>query len=151
MEIERKFLIADLQLVPTPSDRSLIKQAYLRADSTCAVRIRIRGDKSYLTIKGASSESGMSREEFEYEIPLSDAERMIKMCPNECIIKERLLIPYKGHTWEVDVFHGRHEGLVLAEVELSDESESVDLPLWVGREVTGDPRYYNSYLINHTI
>ena len=145
-EIERKFLVAgDFRSEATGKTR--IVQGYICSEKGRTVRVRIRGDKGYLTVKGAASSSGLSRYEFEREVPLEDAEQMLRLCEQESINKERYLVPYKGHTWEVDVFHGHNEGLILAEIELSREDEPFERPSWLGKEVTGDRRYYNSVLM----
>lgn len=121
-------------------------QGYLPGDGLTTVRIRIAGDAAWLTIKGPTS--GASRLEFEYPLPLDDAEQMLgELCGSEVIDKTRYKISHAGHIWEVDLFHGDNRGLVLAEVELDSESEAVELPPWVTREVTGDPRYYNVNLL----
>ena len=145
-EIERKFL--------TTSDgwqRDAIGipyvQGYISRGTGRTVRIRIAGDKAFLTIKGAVS--GISRAEFEYPIPLDDARELLRLCEGPIIKKKRFHIPFQGHLWEVDLFEGENSGLIVAEVELSHSDENVSLPPWVGREVTGDPRYYNSNLTVH--
>lgn len=111
--------------------------------------IRIRGEEGFLTIKGASDEKGLSRYEFEQKIPLVDAERLLELCEPGAIDKVRYLVPRGSHTWEVDVFHGANEGLILAEIELSSEDEPFEKPAWLGKEVSGDRRYYNSMLTKH--
>lgn len=128
------------------TSKTRIVQGYICSEMGRTVRVRIRDDKGYLTVKGAASSSGLSRYEFEREVPLEDAEQMLRLCEQESINKERYLVPYKGHTWEVDVFHGHNEGLILAEIELSREDEPFERPSWLGKEVTGDRRYYNSVL-----
>ncbi len=148
MEIERKFLVPDLSLLPKPVRSCRIVQAYLRADREAVVRIRIIDAEAFLAVKGKSDASGCCREEFEYPIPKQDAEAMLSLCLPNRIEKTRLLIEHAGHRWEVDVFAAAHAGLVLAEIELSRVDESFVLPPWVGREVRGDTRYYNAYLIN---
>lgn len=146
LEIERKFLVkGDFRAEATSCTR--IVQGYLCLDQGKSVRVRIRGEKGYLTIKGAASENGLSRYEFEREIPLEDAERMFRLCEPGSIDKERYLVPVGNHTWEVDLFHGSNEGLILAEIELKSETEPFELPDWVGEEVTGDTRYYNAQLM----
>lgn len=129
------------------TSKTRIVQGYICSEKGRTVRVRIRDDKGYLTVKGAASSSGLSRYEFEREVPLEDAEQMLRLCEQESINKERYLVPYKGHTWEVDVFHGHNEGLILAEIELSREDEPFERPSWLGKEVTGDRRYYNSVLM----
>ena len=145
-EIERKFLVAgDFRSEATGKTR--IVQGYICSEKGRTVRVRIRGDKGYLTVKGASSPSGLSRYEFEREVPLEDAEQMLRLCEPGAIDKERYLVPCGQHTWEVDVFHGSNEGLILAEIELSAEDEPFERPAWLGKEVSGDRRYYNSMLM----
>lgn len=147
-EIERKFLVEG-DFLSEATSKTRIVQGYICSEKGRTVRVRIRDDKGYLTVKGAASSSGLSRYEFEREVPLEDAEQMLRLCEQESINKERYLVPYKGHTWEVDVFHGHNEGLILAEIELSREDEPFERPSWLGKEVTGDRRYYNSVL-THT-
>ena len=123
-----------------------IKQGYLSTDKNAVVRVRVKNDKAYLTIKG--SNSGIARLEFEYEIPLDEANEMLeKLCQKPVIDKTRYLINYENHTWEVDIFYGDNEGLVVAEVELSREDEHINLPSWVKEEVSHDDRYFNSNLM----
>ncbi|WP_025001794.1 CYTH domain-containing protein [Prevotella dentasini] len=144
-EIERKFLVhksVDWKAMAKSSSR--IRQGYFDAVNT--VRIRIRDDRGYLTIKGPSRDGGLSRYEFEREITLREAEELMQLCEPGIIEKRRYLIDFGGHTFEVDEFHGDNEGLVMAEVELSDESESFDRPAFLGQEVTGDRRFYNSHM-----
>lgn len=109
--------------------------------------MRIAGTKAYITIKGEVR--GISRAEFEYAVPVEDARAMLPLCDGPLVQKTRHLIPHEGHVWEVDVFHGENEGLTVAEIELKDERQEIPLPGWVGREVTGDLRYYNSSLSRH--
>lgn len=145
-ETERKFLLKD-----SSWNNGVIgtayKQGYLISSKERTVRIRIAGDKGYITIKGPGIEGSLTIAEYEYEIPLLDAEEMFTtLCEPEKIEKTRYKIPFEQHLWEVDVFHGSNEGLIMAEVELADEHESVILPPWIGTEVTHDPRYFNSRL-----
>lgn len=150
VEIERKFLVkGDFRREATSSSR--ITQGYICSRPGRTVRVRIRGERGYLTIKGATDARGMSRQEFEYEIPVADAERLMALCEPGAIDKERFLVPRGKHTWEVDLFHGANEGLVLAEIELASEEEPFERPDWLGEEVTGDRRYYNSELTKHPI
>ena len=144
-EIERKFLVSG-SFLPFAVSSSRIVQGYICSARGRTVRVRIRGEKGYLTIKGPSDEAGVSRYEFEREIPLADAEELLKLCEPGVIDKVRYLVPVGHHTWEVDVFHGDNEGLVVAEVELRSADEPFERPGWLGREVTGDRRYYNSML-----
>lgn len=147
-EIERKFIVrGDFSKDVYCSQR--IVQGYISSQPGRTVRVRIRNEKGYLTIKGPSDEKGMSRYEFEQEIPLTDAEQLLKLCEPGAIDKVRHLVRAGCHTWEVDVFHGANEGLIMAEIELSTEDEPFALPTWIGKEVTGDRRYYNSMLTKH--
>ena len=148
LEIERKFLVTgDFSRQVTSAQR--IVQGYICSDAGRRVRVRIRGEEGFLTIKGASDEKGLSRYEFEQKIPLADAEELLKLCEPGAIDKVRNLVPAGKHTWEVDVFHGDNEGLVLAEIELESEDEPFGRPEWIGQEVSGDRRYYNSMLTKH--
>ena len=145
LEIERKYLI-DLEKISPLENGIRIKQGYLSTDKNAVVRVRVKNDKAYLTIKG--SNSGIARLEFEYEIPLDEANEMLeKLCQKPVIDKTRYLITHENHTWEVDVFYGDNEGLVVAEVELSSEDEHINLPSWVKEEVSHDDRYFNSNLM----
>ncbi|MDR1682691.1 MAG: CYTH domain-containing protein [Candidatus Symbiothrix sp.] len=145
IEIERKFLVKG-DFHPFSSKKERIVQAYLSVDPERTVRIRIKGEKAFITIKGASNAKGFSRLEFEYPVPVSDAEKMLELAIFQIIDKERHYVPFNNHLFEVDVFHGNHEGLVIAELELTTENEAFDRPDWLGEEVTGDERYYNVYL-----
>lgn len=146
-EIERKFLV-NRQLLILPENGQRIVQGYIKTQSRTAVRVRIKGDRGFLTIKGENR--GAVRSEFEYEIPLADAEAMLgELCAKPIIDKIRYEIPFGAHLWELDVFTGDKEGLWVAEVELGAECESFEKPVWLGEEVTGDKRYYNSSLIEH--
>ncbi|MDD2895088.1 MAG: CYTH domain-containing protein [Aliarcobacter sp.] len=147
LEIERKYLV-DLQKIGTLENGSRIKQGYLSTNKEAVVRVRVKNDKAYLTIKG--SNIGVTRLEFEYEIPLDEANDMLdKLCQKPVIDKTRYLINYENHTWELDIFYGENEGLVVVEVELSSEDETIILPSWVKEEVTTDARYYNSNLMKN--
>lgn len=144
-EIERKFLVkGDFSKEVISSQR--IVQGYICSQPGRTVRVRIHGEKGFLTIKGPSDDKGLSRYEFEQEIPLADAEQLLKLCEPGAIDKVRHLVPIGQHVWEVDVFHGANEGLVMAEIELSSEDEPFEKPAWLGEEVSGDRRYYNSML-----
>ena len=145
-EIERKFLVTDPSVVDGLSG-IVIRQGYLSRVPERAVRIRRKGARGVITIKGASS--GASRSEWEYEIPADDADAMLAICEGPVLDKTRFEIEMAGRTWEVDVFAGANEGLVLAEVELDSEDAVVELPAWVGLEVTDDARYYNANLSRH--
>jgi CYTH domain-containing protein len=148
MEIERKFLVkGEYKSQAVRSSR--IVQGYLSSVTGRTVRIRIRGEKGYITVKGKSNESGLSRYEWEKEIPLNEAEELLLLCEPGAIDKTRYEILVGKHIFEVDEFYGDNEGLTLAEVELESEGESYEKPEWLGEEVTGDRRYYNSSLTKH--
>lgn len=145
-EIERKFLVNDYsyRLLTTGI---LYRQGYISTDPEKVIRVRIVGNGGYLTLKGLSK--GAVRSEFEYEIPLSDAQELISlMCIGPIIEKTRYTMEYEGMTWEIDEFTGDNEGLCIAEIELESEDQAFLLPPWAGREVTHDPRYYNANLVN---
>ena len=147
-EIERKFLVkGDFKSLATKSTR--IIQGYLSSVPERTVRVRVKGDKGFITIKGIGSQSGASRYEWEKEIPVEEVNELLKICEPGVIDKTRFLVPVGKHTFEVDEFYGENEGLILAEVELSSEGESFETPNWIGQEVTGDARYYNSMLMNN--
>jgi len=148
IEIERKFLLKG-DFYPHAIKKVQITQGYLCASAGRTVRVRIKDESAFITVKGPSKKNGFSRAEFEYPIPYSDAVEMMNLC-RSTIEKERYYVPDGNHTFEVDVFHGAHEGLVIAELELSAEGEPFNRPDWLGEEVTGDKRYYNSYLSNHS-
>lgn len=144
-EIERKFLVrGDFRRDASQSVR--IRQGYLCSAPERTVRVRIRGDKAYITVKGLGNATGVSRFEWEKEISVADAEELLKLCEPGMIDKTRYLVNAGAHTYEVDEFHGDNEGLVVAEIELNSENEEFFRPGWLGREVTGDRRYYNSSL-----
>ncbi|WP_346860245.1 CYTH domain-containing protein [uncultured Draconibacterium sp.] len=143
LEIERKYLI-DLDKWEPKNKGLKIKQGYLSVDKERVVRIRTKKDKAYLTIKG--NQQGITRTELEYEVPVSDAETMLRMCLNFPIEKTRYLEKIGGLLWEIDVFEGENSGLYLAEVELEDENQTIELPDWIIKEVSYDHRYFNSWL-----
>ena len=143
-EIEHKYLVHDMSFVAMAVEKHEISQGYLSRDTGRTVRVRIIDDRAVITIKGPAS--GLSRPEFEYDIPVTDAEQMCRLCTGVVIDKHRYIVSDDGNRWEVDVFHGVHEGLVIAELELPSEEYEFRLPTWIGREVTGDRRYYNSVL-----
>lgn len=145
-EIERKFLVADDSWRGgSPGVR--LAQGYLTLDPDRTVRVRLAGENAWLTVKGRTQ--GITRAEFEYAIPPDDARILLGMCLPSVIDKTRHRIDFGGHVWEVDVFHGANEGLVLAEVELDYESANPELPPWIGVEVSDDARYYNANLASH--
>jgi CYTH domain-containing protein len=142
-EIERKFLVADDSWRDGTAGVR-IAQGYLSQDPDRTVRVRLAGENAWLTIKGRTE--GITRAEFEYAIPADDAQELLGLCLPSVIDKTRHEVSFGGHLWEIDVFHGDNEGLVIAEVELADESISPELPPWVGAEVSSDARYFNSCL-----
>jgi len=147
-EIERKFLVTgEFRTLATKSTR--ITQGYLSSVPERTVRVRIKGDKGFITIKGIGSDSGASRYEWEKEIPVSEVDELLKICEPGVIDKTRFLVPAGKHTFEVDEFHGDNEGLIVAEVELASESETFEKPVFLGQEVTGDVKYYNSMLMKN--
>ena len=146
-EIERKFLIQG-DFMPYVTSSTRIEQGYVAKSNELTLRIRTRDEKGYLTIKGRTNEKGMSRSEWEYEIPVDQARELLSFS-NGTISKTRYLVPVGDHTFEVDEFYGENEGLVVAEVELESEDEEYPRPEWLGEEVTGDRRYYNSQLLKH--
>ncbi|MDR1601343.1 MAG: CYTH domain-containing protein [Tannerella sp.] len=145
LEIERKFLVEG-DFAPFVAGSEKIVQGYLCADVERTVRVRISGAGAFLTVKSAPNERGWSRYEFETPIPPADAEEMLTLCIPGTVSKVRHRINAGNHVWEVDVFHGDNEGLIVAEIELDSEDEPFDLPAWLGREVTGDAKYCNAML-----
>ena len=146
-EIEKKFLVSGNEW-RSLSKGTLYKQGYISDEKERVVRIRIGGDRGFLTVKGINK--GATRAEYEYNIPLKDAEEMLQeLCKKPLIEKKRYKISYKGFIWEIDEFYGDNEGLILAEIELSDENQPYEKPYWIGREVTGEKKYFNSNLIKH--
>ncbi len=148
IEIERKFLV-DGDFRSSSVDALHIVQGYLSTSSGATVRVRTMDDKGWLTIKGRTSVSGMSRFEWEKEIPLDEARQLLLLCGSKVIDKMRYVVPFEGHVFEVDEFFGENEGLLMAEVELASEDECFEKPAWLGAEVTGDVRYYNSCLLQN--
>jgi len=145
-EIERKFLVLDDSYKQEAYVSSHIRQGYICSDRGRTVRIRIRDERAYITIKGPSLDGGLSRYEFEQEIPLDDAQKLMTLCEPGIIDKTRWLVKSGEHTFEVDEFHGENDGLVMAEVELKTRDDAPKIPHFIGKEVTGDRRYYNSQL-----
>ena len=148
IEIERKFLVKVSDYKKEAHRKTKIVQGYLTKDPKRTVRVRIRENQGFLTIKGMSSEEGLSRFEWEKEIPINEAKELITLCLPTIIEKTRYEVTYKGVLFEVDEFEGTHSGLVLVEVELNSTEDVFEKPDWVGKEVTGDEKYYNSYLSN---
>lgn len=146
-EIERKFLVKDSRFKELAFSSSRIAQGYICSSRGRTVRVRIRDEKGYLTIKGPAGENGLSRYEWEKEIPLDEAQELMKLCEPGMIDKTRYLVQSGSHVFEVDEFYGENEGLIVAEVELSSEKESFEKPDFIGEEVTGIAKYYNSFLM----
>ena len=146
-EIERKFLVKDDSYKALAYHASRIAQGYICSMRGRTVRVRIRDEKGYLTIKGPADEAGLGRYEWEREIPLQEAKELMNLCEPGMIDKTRYLVQSGKHVFEVDEFYGENEGLTVAEVELSSEDETYEKPDFVGEEVTGDVRYYNSFLM----
>jgi len=146
VEIERKFLVTSDAFKTEAFAQNRIKQGYLSAVPERTVRVRIKGEKGFLTIKGISSESGLSRFEWEKEIPVEEAEKLLLLCEAGVIDKTRFEVKSGNHIIEIDEFYGENEGLIMAEIELQSETESFEKPIWLGEEVTNDKIYYNAYL-----
>lgn len=146
IEIERKFLVKSAAYREGNHSKSTMVQGFLNTDPERTVRIRIQGEIGYITVKGISNETGTTRFEWEDELNLSDARALLKICEPGIIEKTRFEVVIGDHTFEIDEFHGDNEGLVIAEIELQSETESFSKPEWLGQEVTGDKRYYNSNL-----
>lgn len=146
MEIERKFTVDSNKWAEVEKPQPIrIAQSYLSSTPECTVRVRLKAEKAYLTIKGKTS--GISRSEFEYEVPVSEAKEMMETLSNKTLSKLRYEIKVGNHLWEVDVFEGKLAGLIIAEIELSSEDEVFELPDWVVEDVSHDVQYYNSNLI----
>jgi adenylate cyclase len=145
-EIERKFLVKG-PFSKLTEKKIRIRQAYFTTDPMRTIRIRIAGDIGILTFKSIVGQKSFTRKEWEFEIPLKDAEEMLQICLPGVIDKTRHYIPVGSHTYEVDLFHGKNDGLIIAEIELKSEDEEFDKPEWLGEEVTGNPKYYNSNLV----
>jgi len=146
-EIERKFLVKGDEW-RTLATGTVYRQGYLSTKKGCTVRVRLVGDRGYLTIKGSTK--GISRAEYEYPIPAEDAQEMLdNLCEAPLIEKTRYKIEFAGLTWEVDEFAGENQGLIIAEVELTDENKTIELPDWIGKEVSDDSRYFNANLVQH--
>lgn len=146
-EIERKFLVKNSDWKKNAKG-NFFSQGYLSTDPEKTVRVRLEGNKATLTVKGLTT--GISRPEFEFDIDFNQARQMLDtLCRNTCLTKIRYRIPYCGHTWEIDEFLGENTGLVVAELELQSEDEVFEKPQWLGEEISGDFRYYNSMLVSH--
>jgi len=145
-EIERKFLVVSEDFKNEAFKNSRIKQGFLNSDPERTVRLRITGDKAFLTIKGKSSKNGLSRFEWEKEIDINEAEALFELCEPGIIEKTRYLVKAGDFVFEIDEFYGENEGLKVAEIELNKETDTFEKPQWLGREVTGEIKYYNSQL-----
>ena len=145
-EIERKFLVKNHDFKNEATSSSIIRQAFISRHPERTVRVRQYGDKGFLTIKGKSSADGTTRMEWEKEIPLNEAKQLFDLCESGEIYKERYLVQLKGFTFEIDEFFGENQGLIIAEIELHSANQVFLKPAWLGKEVTGDVRFYNSQL-----
>jgi adenylate cyclase len=146
IEIERKFLVKSEEFKAISFAKNEISQGYLNSNPERTVRVRIKGNQGYLTIKGKGNETGLSRLEWEVEIPFDEAKMLLNLCESGVISKMRYEVKFGNHVYEVDEFFGENEGLVLAEIELKSEEEAFEKPDWLGEEVTNNEKYYNSYL-----
>lgn len=146
IEIERKFLVSSEEFKTLAFASHRIAQGYLNSNPERTVRVRIKGDKGFLTIKGKGNASGMSRFEWEKEIPADEAKQLLTLCESGVIDKTRFEVKVGSHLFEVDEFYGDNEGLIVAEIELVSETENFERPIWLGKEVTNDERFYNAYL-----
>ncbi len=149
IEMERKFLVTSETYKQRAFKNSRIAQGFLSTNKKRTVRVRLKGDQGFLTIKGQTSKDGLSRFEWEKEIPRNEAESLLKLCKKSVISKVRYEVKVDNHTFEVDEFFDDNEGLVIAEVELESKNESFTKPDWLGKEVTGELKYYNSQLSKH--
>jgi adenylate cyclase len=149
IEIERKFLVKSEEFKALAFAKNEIYQGYLNSNPERTVRVRIKGNQGYLTIKGKGNETGMSRLEWEKEIPVDEAKMLLNLCESGVISKVRYEVKFGNHVYEVDEFFGENEGLILAEIELQSEDEAFEKPHWLGEEVTNNEKYYNSYLSNN--
>lgn len=149
LEIERKFLVTSQDFKKEALRKNHIAQGYLNSNPERTVRVRIKGEIGFLTIKGKGNETGMTRFEWETKIALADAKNLIQLCENGVIDKIRYEVEIDNHTFEVDEFFGDNEGLIVAEIELNSEDEIFEKPTWLGQEVTNNEQYYNAYLSNN--
>lgn len=150
-EIERKFLVENLDFKQEAHQQTLLVQGYLNSEPSRTVRIRVSNQQAWITIKGKSSADGTSRFEWEKEIPLQEARELLTLCEEFLIEKTRYLVKFGEHVFEVDEFHGKHQGLIIAEIELNAPNEAFQKPAWLGKEVTGNQKYYNAYLKSHPL
>jgi len=149
IEIERKFLVLSKEFIDTSIRSYRIVQGFLNTDPERTVRIRIKDKQAFITVKGISNSSGTTRFEWEKEIPVTDAEKLLVLCKKGIIEKIRYEVPAGTHTYEIDEFFDENKGLIIAEIELSNEQEKFEKPNWLGKEVTGEAKYYNSQLSKH--
>jgi len=147
LEIERKFLLKNDDWKLLVKEEISIKQGYLNAEKERTVRVRVYSERGFLTIKGKNE--NLTRKEFEYEIPLEEAEQILLLSENPLIEKTRFIVQHQNNTWEIDVFEGVNKGLTVAEIELESEREKFDIPEWIGKEVSTDKKYYNANLISN--
>lgn len=146
IEIERKFLVTDTSFKKEAIKNTRIVQGFLNTHPKRTVRVRIKGELAFITVKGIGNQSGTSRFEWEKQIPLPEAEELLPLCEPGMIEKTRFEVPSGNHVFEIDEFYGKNQGLTIAEIELSHENELFSKPSWLGKEVTGDSKYYNSQL-----
>ena len=146
LEIERKFLVTSQDFKNQSYSKKRIVQGFLNTDPERTVRVRIKGEMGFLTVKGKSNKSGTTRFEWEKQISISEAEKLLELCEKTLLEKTRYEISVGEHVFEVDQFHGVNQGLIIAEIELNDENEDFEKPDWLGKEVTGEVKYYNSQL-----
>ncbi|WLD23895.1 CYTH domain-containing protein [Flavobacterium dauae] len=149
VEIERKFSVKNTNFLVNTKESFKITQGYLNSDKNRTVRVRIKGNKGFITVKGLSSVDGLSRFEWEKEIAVKDAEALLLLCEDFVIDKTRYILPFNDVVFEIDVFEGANKGLVIAEVELQSTDQQFEKPDWLADELTGDKRFYNAYLSNH--
>ena len=149
LEIERKFLVKNDDFKKEAHQKKRIQQGYLNMDKSRTVRIRIDDEKAFITIKGKSNTSGTTRFEWEKEINKKEAEQLLDLCERPIIDKTRFFVKARHHIFEIDEFYGENQDLIVAEIELNSENESFQKPLWLGKEVTGNKKYYNSSLIQN--
>jgi CYTH domain-containing protein len=146
LEIERKFLVENEDFKTACYQKKMVKQGYLNSDKSRTVRIRIANDKGFITIKGKSNATGTTRFEWEKEIDVLEAEQLLLLCEPSIINKTRFYVKSENHVFEVDEFYSDNKGLIIAEIELNSENEPFKKPSWLGKEVTGNIKYYNSNL-----
>lgn len=148
VEIERKFLVTNTDFKQEATEAYDIKQAYLQKDPAKSVRIRLKNNEAWITIKGISDQQGLIRKEWEYPIPANDAGELLQLCDQK-IEKTRYEVLFKQHRYEVDVFKGDNKGLIIAEIELDSKTQEIAKPTWLGHEITGKTKYYNLALLDH--